>query len=194
MLQCFKFFRFLPIAITFSTPSDHFERRSFIIPEPSIPVAPNTANCIILPRIELKDKIFKIFSSINVRANFLKNLYKVNLYLKYGNKMVEQLKMYINGEWVDAENGETFDVISPANGQVLATLPKATVEDLKKAIDAAEDAKEKILSLSISERVKLAYKMAELIKPNIEQHAKELSLEQGKPIRESRAEVEDVNS
>jgi acyl-CoA reductase-like NAD-dependent aldehyde dehydrogenase len=46
--------------------------------------------------------------------------------------------------------------------------------------------------MPIPERVKLAYKAAELIKPYIEQHARELSLEQGKPIRESRAEVEDV--
>ena len=100
--------------------------------------------------------------------------------------------MYIDGEWVDAENGETFEVKSPATGQVLAIIPKATVEDVKKAIDAAEEAQERILSLPISERVKLAYKAAELIKPYIEQHARELSLEQGKPIRESRAEVEDV--
>jgi succinate-semialdehyde dehydrogenase/glutarate-semialdehyde dehydrogenase len=106
--------------------------------------------------------------------------------------MVEKLKMYIDGEWVDSVSGETFEVKSPATGQVLAVLPKATVEDVKRAIDAAEEAQKRILALSIPERVKLAYKVAELIKPNIEQHARELTLEQGKPIRESRAEVEDV--
>jgi len=107
-------------------------------------------------------------------------------------RMVEQLKMYIDGEWVEAESGETFEVKSPATGQVLAVIPKATVDDVKKAIDAAEEAREKISLMPIPERVKLAYKAAELIKPYIEQHARELSLEQGKPIRESRAEVEDV--
>jgi len=100
--------------------------------------------------------------------------------------------MYINGEWVDSESGETFEVISPATGEVLAVVPKATVEDVKRAIDAAEEAQKRIQSMSISERVKLVYKVAELIKPNIEQHARELTLEQGKPIREARIEVEDV--
>lgn len=106
--------------------------------------------------------------------------------------MVEQLKMYIGGEWVDAESRETFEVKSPATGKVLARVPKANREDVKKAIDAAKAAQEKISSLKISERVKLMYKIAEMVKPNIERFAKELSLEQGKPIRESRIELEDV--
>lgn len=106
--------------------------------------------------------------------------------------MVERLKMYIDGKWVDSESGETFEVRSPATGEVLAVLPKATREDVKKAIDAAKDAQKKIAEMSIPERVKLVYKMAEIIRPNIERYARELSLEQGKPIREARAELLDV--
>jgi acyl-CoA reductase-like NAD-dependent aldehyde dehydrogenase len=60
--------------------------------------------------------------------------------------MVEQLKMYIDGEWVEAESGETFEVKSPATGQVLAVIPKATVDDVKKAIDAAEEARENLIN------------------------------------------------
>ncbi|MBX5321572.1 MAG: aldehyde dehydrogenase family protein [Candidatus Bathyarchaeota archaeon] len=106
--------------------------------------------------------------------------------------MVERLKMFINGEWVDAESGETFEVRSPATGEVLAVLPKAGREDVTKAVDAAKEAQNKIANLSLPERVKLMYKVADVVKPKIAEYAKELSLEQGKPIRESRVEVEDV--
>ncbi|MEM2517758.1 MAG: aldehyde dehydrogenase family protein [Candidatus Bathyarchaeia archaeon] len=106
--------------------------------------------------------------------------------------MVKQLKMYIDGEWVDAGSGETFEVKSPATGEALALVPKADREDVKKAIDAAKIAQKRISNMKISERVKLMYKMAEIIRPNIERFARELSLEQGKPIRESRIELEDV--
>ena len=43
--------------------------------------------------------------------------------------MVERLKMYIDGEWVDAESGKTFKVRSPATGEVLAVLPDADKEE-----------------------------------------------------------------
>ena len=45
--------------------------------------------------------------------------------------------LLINGEWVDASDGSTFDVENPATGEVIATLASATSEDAKKAMDAA---------------------------------------------------------
>lgn len=106
--------------------------------------------------------------------------------------MIEKLKMYIDGKWVDAESGETFEVRSPATGEVLATVPKGDREDVKKAIDAARKAQEKIASMPLPERVKLMYKAIEIVNSNTENFAKELSLEQGKPIREARVEMTEV--
>ncbi len=39
-------------------------------------------------------------------------------------------KMYLAGEWTDSENGEVSDAINPATGEVLATVPKATMNDV----------------------------------------------------------------
>jgi acyl-CoA reductase-like NAD-dependent aldehyde dehydrogenase len=47
-----------------------------------------------------------------------------------------QCRVYINGEWVDSQSGESFNVINPASEQVIATAPKGTREDVKKALEA----------------------------------------------------------
>ncbi len=104
----------------------------------------------------------------------------------------EHLKMYIGGEWVDAESGDTFEVKSPATGEVLAILPNGGPEDVKRAVDAANDAKERVASIPIPERAKLMYRLVEIIKQNSEKFARECTLEQGKPIRESIGELADV--
>src|SRR6056300_455484 len=57
--------------------------------------------------------------------------YKVKV-MEYKNKL------YINGEWLDGANKETFDVINPATEEVIASVSSAEIEDAKKAIDAAE--------------------------------------------------------
>ncbi len=105
---------------------------------------------------------------------------------------VPHLQMYIDGEWCDAASGETFEVRSPATGHVLASLPKASREDVGRAIDAAEDAQPRIARLSIKDRAVLAGRITEAIRPNIEAWALDLTLEQGKPIKESRLEVSEV--
>ena len=47
---------------------------------------------------------------------------------------------YINGQWVDADNGATFPVTNPANGETLARLSQATAEDVDAAVSAARKA------------------------------------------------------
>lgn len=105
---------------------------------------------------------------------------------------VPHLKMYINGAWCDAASGETFEVRSPATGEALAELPSAGRDDVRRAIDAAEDAQPRIARLSVKERAEMAARIAEAIRPNIDAWALDLTLEQGKPIRESQLEVSEV--
>jgi acyl-CoA reductase-like NAD-dependent aldehyde dehydrogenase len=100
--------------------------------------------------------------------------------------------MFIDGEWCDSASGETFEVQSPATGEVLATLPKADREDVRRAVDAAEEAQPRIARLSVKERAEIAQRIAEAIRPNIEAWAFDLTLEQGKPIKESQLEVSEV--
>lgn len=101
-------------------------------------------------------------------------------------------KMYIDGEWCESESKEVFTVVSPASGETMATLPKGTADDMDRAVESAVEAQEKMKELSVAERVKLAYKTAELVGQNTTSYAKDLSLEHGKPYREAVAEVEDV--
>lgn len=49
-------------------------------------------------------------------------------------------KAYINGEWVDADNGDTFEVTNPARGDVICSVPNMTAIESARAIDAAYSA------------------------------------------------------
>ena len=97
--------------------------------------------------------------------------------------------MYIGGEWVDSVAGETFEGISPVTGEVLATLPKANREDARAAIDAANRARSRMASMPVFERAALCHAVADVLRSRHESMAEELSLEQGKPYRESCEEI-----
>ena len=57
-----------------------------------------------------------------------------------GADMSEHVRMWIGGEWVDAEDGATFDAISPSTGEVVGTVPEGTRADASRAISAAQAA------------------------------------------------------
>jgi len=106
--------------------------------------------------------------------------------------MVYKLKMYIGGEWVEAESGETFSVISPVTGETLAQLPKGGREDVKKAVDTAVKVQEKVRRTPIKERIELAYKVTEIVQQDIDRYAVDLTMEHGKVLKEALIEVKDV--
>jgi len=54
--------------------------------------------------------------------------------------MAREYRVLIHGEWVDASSKETFDVINPANGQVVGIVPKCGPPDVDKAVQAASQA------------------------------------------------------
>jgi len=100
--------------------------------------------------------------------------------------------MYIDGSWVDSEEGKTFDVVSPASGEVLGRFPKGSAEDAKAAVEVAVEAQETIARMPIQERCRLGVRVAEEIGKSVKEFAVDCSLEHGKPLRESIAEVEDA--
>ncbi len=106
-------------------------------------------------------------------------------------KQVEdaQLSMHIGGEWVGSESGDTFERISPATGETLATLPKADREDARAAIDAANQARSRMASMPVFERAALCHAVADVLQSRHEAMAEELSLEQGKTYREACEEI-----
>src|SRR5437773_714021 len=95
-------------------------------------------------------------------------------------------QLFINGEFVDAESGKTFNSPNPATGETFAEVSEADKADVDRAVAAARRAFEgKWSSMSARDRGRLLYKLSQLI----EQHAKELAeletLDNGKPIKES---------
>ncbi len=101
---------------------------------------------------------------------------------------------YINGKWVSADNKKTFSVKNPFDGKILGTVPECETEETKYAIEAANAAWLKWRALTAKERADLMHKWADLIAKNKEDLAVLMTLEQGKPITESRGEIDYGNS
>lgn len=95
-------------------------------------------------------------------------------------------KLFINGSFVNSESGKTFSTFNPSNGEVLAKVNEAQIEDIGKAVLAAKTAFEEgpWSKMSGAERGKLLYKLAELIDKNKQELAEIDSLDNGKPIRD----------
>ena len=98
-------------------------------------------------------------------------------------------KAYINGEWVDADSGETLAVTNPATGEVLANVVKCSTAETRRMVEAAELAQKAWAKSTAKERSGLLRRWFNLIMENQEDLAKILTAEQGKPLAESRGEI-----
>ena len=98
-------------------------------------------------------------------------------------------KCYINGEWVEANSKDTISVNNPATLKEIGTVPKCGKEETKNAIDAANTAWPQWKSTSARERSNILRKWFDLIIANKEELAQIMTIEQGKPINESRGEI-----
>jgi acyl-CoA reductase-like NAD-dependent aldehyde dehydrogenase len=103
---------------------------------------------------------------------------------------VRTFKMYIDGEWVDSETEERLEVINPSTEEVFAKVPKASKEQVKAALEAAEKAQRKWEDLSPHQRAEFLLRIAQLIRRDRERLARILTCEQGKPLYESRLEID----
>jgi succinate-semialdehyde dehydrogenase/glutarate-semialdehyde dehydrogenase len=98
-------------------------------------------------------------------------------------------KMLIAGEWVEAASGEAYDVRDPASGEVVERVPRGTVEDARRAVDAAEAAWPAWSRIPIGERSRLLLRAAQRITSAEQELGALLTREQGKPLREARGEI-----
>ncbi|KAI1424518.1 Aldehyde/histidinol dehydrogenase [Xylaria sp. FL1777] len=96
---------------------------------------------------------------------------------------------YVNGEWVKAASGKTFEVHDPATGKVIGTCPEFDAKDTEKAIAAASEAFKSFRTKTGRERSKLLRKWYDLVIENSEDLAKLITLENGKPLADARGEV-----
>jgi lactaldehyde dehydrogenase/glycolaldehyde dehydrogenase len=99
-------------------------------------------------------------------------------------------RMRVGEAWVGPEGRDTTQVINPATGKPIADVPVATSEDAQAALEAARRAQPAWAALTHGERAGYLRRVAELVRADDERLARIVSLEVGKPMRESRVEIE----
>ena len=98
--------------------------------------------------------------------------------------------LYINGEWREARNGQRFAVYNPANGEQIDEVADATSEDVHAAIDAAVNTFRAWSGQTAYARSAILYRAWELMLEHKEDLARTMTLEQGKPLKAARTEVQ----
>ncbi|MCM3748765.1 NAD-dependent succinate-semialdehyde dehydrogenase [Paenibacillus pasadenensis] len=98
-------------------------------------------------------------------------------------------RMYMNGEWVQSSGNGSREVLNPATGEVVGTIPTATCEDAAKAAEHARSAFRHWAKMPAPARAALLQQAAVRIRERKQEIAETLTLEQGKPLSESLGEV-----
>lgn len=98
-------------------------------------------------------------------------------------------QLFVGGEWVDAENGATFDVVNPATGDVLCQVADASPADGMRALDAAVAAQAEFAALAPRKRADILMKAFTLMNERADDLAAIITSEMGKPLAEARGEV-----
>jgi len=96
---------------------------------------------------------------------------------------------YIDGTWHDADGGQTIEVNNPASNEILGSVPKMGAAETRRAIEAAERALPAWRDLTAKQRSQTLRRWFELIMQNQDDLARLMTLEQGKPLAESKGEI-----
>jgi succinate-semialdehyde dehydrogenase / glutarate-semialdehyde dehydrogenase len=102
---------------------------------------------------------------------------------------LEELKMYVNGEWITAQEETTFAVTNPSTGKIVAHVPNGGRSETQQAIAAAQQAFASWSKLTAGERAKYLLKLRDLMHEYKCELAEVMSLEMGKPFTEAQGEV-----
>jgi phenylacetaldehyde dehydrogenase len=112
----------------------------------------------------------------------------VQLTDKVSRYIAKQQKMLINGKWVEAASGKSFDTYNPATGEVICKVAEGDREDVNRAVQAARTAFDSgpWSKISASERGRMIWKLADLLEQHLEEFAQLESLDNGKPLTVAR--------
>jgi succinate-semialdehyde dehydrogenase/glutarate-semialdehyde dehydrogenase len=97
--------------------------------------------------------------------------------------MATQLELFIGGEWTSGTGEGHYELRSPGTGEHLADVPRASSADVDRAVKAAQAASEEMRHWSAFERANLCLRAYELWQDRVEEIARILTMEQGKPFR-----------
>jgi alpha-ketoglutaric semialdehyde dehydrogenase len=99
---------------------------------------------------------------------------------------------YIDGEWVDAASGETFESASPASGDTIGVFPRSSAEDVDRAVAAAKRAYEDWRLVPAPKRGEVLFRFAQLLTEQKEDLAQLMAREMGKVLPEARGDVQEA--
>ncbi|MCK5041439.1 MAG: NAD-dependent succinate-semialdehyde dehydrogenase [Sphingomonadales bacterium] len=105
------------------------------------------------------------------------------------NKNLFRQQAYINGTWVDADNGAVTEITNPATGEVIGTVPNMGKAEAARAIEGSQEAFGAWKEQTAKQRAIVLRKLYELIMANVDDLATILTTEQGKPLVEAKGEV-----
>ena len=125
----------------------------------------------------------------SLKMGIAKMLDQINLGVRLKKKKLLKNKAYINGAWVDAKSGKSFEVVNPSNGQVIVSVPDLDVNDARIAIDAAHEAFPHWSKKTAKERSIILNQFYKLMLENADDLAAILTAEMGKPLAEAKGEI-----
>src|SRR5213078_3705719 len=107
------------------------------------------------------------------------------------NMATPMLQNFIDGRWLDASGGETFENTNPATGELIANVAKSTVADVDRAVDAARRALDGWRLYPAPKRGEILYRAGEIMLTRKDDLAREMTREMGKVLAESRGDVQE---
>src|SRR5438046_1576059 len=100
-----------------------------------------------------------------------------------------QHRMFIDGKWGESDGGRKLGVINPATEEIIADVAYGGRAEAKRALEAAHKAMPGWMKLTSWDRAKVLKKTADLMRERADAIAKTLTMEQGKPLAEAKAEI-----
>jgi len=109
--------------------------------------------------------------------------------IKLNDPTLLRSQAFVNGEWIDADSGKTFEVLNPANGDVVGTVADVGGNETRRAIEAANAAFPAWRALTAKQRSDILRRWYDFLMENQEDLAQLMTHEMGKPINEARGEA-----
>ena len=105
---------------------------------------------------------------------------------------MQEYKLFINGEWTGSSSSEMFEDINPATLESIGKLHKGNKEDVKNAVDAAQDSLDAWSSKPAPQRAKILFRAARMLEERKEELSRLMTMEMGKVLKEARGDVQEA--
>ena len=109
--------------------------------------------------------------------------------MELNNKSLFREKCFVNGQWADSQKGNTISINNPANMEIIGKVPNFTSGETNSVIDHADKAFQLWKNTTAKERSIILKKWSDLIIENVDDLAKIMTIEQGKPLAEAKGEI-----